>query len=170
VIFDIKTLRQLQTRGNHEIVSFMAPKWEFRDSDAKSLLHLEEMGFPIDRDKLLKTLSGWSDNFYFECSALYALQSPEFSLDDLQSCFRDLKGKHEKWFNALEASYRELPKAIRNAHIDEKLRASLIALASMEPLPKGYPDALLKINGLGREEAIEIPALAELLLCSDLGL
>ena len=166
----IAILKQISTRGGQELVDFMAPKWAFVDTDDNSLLELEGMGFTISLSNLSSTLAGAPSNPHFSCAAHYALHSRLVDTDQLRSLQAGMGSKHVKWLKALSAIYENHPKAKRSELLEHKLRQTLLALASLQPLPKGYPDALLNIKGLGREEALDIPALAEIVLCSDLGL
>ena len=170
-IINLKVLKQLHARGENELVKTMAPKLMFTDTSPWSLLDLEAMGFsPSMTDLRNKLFASTTWNETFLCSALYALHSPTLDLHQYGEVITLNRLTCDKWVTALQHTYAQVPAGQRSELIEEKLRATLIALASMSPMAAGFPDALLNIQGLSRDEVMAIPALAEIFLCADLGL
>lgn len=84
-------------------------------ADVRQFVRAERMGVAIDKDFVIKKLTGMIDTFMVNSALHYALLSKDFSVDDLESIKSKVMGSHVQATQALETS---LPVAFKDAAED----------------------------------------------------
>lgn len=167
-LLSLDVLKQLYRKGAHDVVNAMAPAWMFNTEQPWSVIDLEAMGFAPTFSTLKSKLQYSTGSNV--CAAVYALCSENIDTVQFEDCLKNLDSIFKPWMEALAQTCKTIPTAQRNALLSQKIRTLLLAVCSMRRIPAGYPQALLKIEGLELESILEIPMLHETMLCVDLGL
>ncbi|AXH59668.1 hypothetical protein [Pseudomonas amygdali] len=96
-------------------------------ADVRQFIRAERMGVAIDKDFVIKKLTGMIDTFMVNSALHYALLSKDFSVDDFVSIKSKAMGSHALAIQALETS---LPVAFKDAaeEIFKKVSATKNAL------------------------------------------